>query len=112
MDLKNTRFYGSKSEEILSQKVVAEIPANNSVWQILEVDHGKIDRYQVLASGDDDVLDTSEGAQTYLDHLADFGEISGDMSGSSAVPLGADQSNTSLVVDDEWILKVLSLIHI
>jgi len=106
MDLKNTRFYGSKSEEILSQKVVAEIPAADYRWQILEVDHGKIDHYQVLTSGDDDVLDTSEGAKTYLEHLADFGDISGDMSGKTATPLGADQSNTSLVVDDEWILKV------
>ena len=106
MDLKNTRFYGSKSEEILSQKVVAEIPAADYRWQILEVDHAKIDHYQVLTSGDDDVLDTSEGAKTYLEHLADFGDISGDMSGKTATPLGADQSNTSLVVDDEWILKV------
>lgn len=106
MDLKNTRFYGSKSEEILDQQVVTDISAGSSSWQILEVDHGTVDLYQVLISDDTDVLDTEQGAQTYLEHLHNFGQISGDMSGRVAVPLGADQSNTSLVVDDRWILKV------
>lgn len=110
MDLKSTRFYGSKSEPINRQQVIAELPAGSAVWQILEVDHGDVDFYQVLVDGDKDVdkdvLDTDAGAQTYLDHLHEFGEVSGDMSGAAAVPLGADQSNTSLVVDDRWILKV------
>lgn len=106
MDLKNTRFYGSKSEQIARQEVLTEIAADSALWQILEVDHGKVDLYQVLVADDKDVLDTERGAQTYLEHLDNFGEVSGDMSGSRAVPLGADQSNTSLVVDDQWILKV------
>lgn len=106
MDLKNTRFYGSKSEEILDQRVVAENPVGSSTWQILEVDHGNVDLYQVLVSDDRDVLNTERGAQTYLEYLHDFGQISGDMSGDVAVPLGADQSNTSLVVDQRWMLKV------
>lgn len=111
MDLKNTRFFGSKSKTITSQQVVAEVPANDSLWQILEVNHGEVDHYQVLSSsdrpgGDVDVLDTADGAQTYLEHLTEFGEVTGDLSGTRAVPLGADQSNTSLVVDDAWILKV------
>lgn len=106
MDLKNTRFYGFKSEPINRQQVIAKLPAGSADWQILEVDHGQLDYFQVLVDGDKDVLDTDAGAQAYLAHLPQFGEISGDMSGDSAIPLGADQSNTSLVVDDRWILKV------
>lgn len=106
MDLKSTRFYGFKSEPINRQEVVAEIGAGSFQWQILEVDHGQTDYFQVLVSNDEDVLGTDTGAQAFLDYLTQFGEIAGDMSGQTAVPLGADQSNTSLVVDDRWILKV------
>lgn len=107
MDLHQTRFYGAKSEPIDSQSVVASAPAGDFSWQLLAVEHGgTTDLYQVLTDGDSDVLNTDEGAQAYLDNLAAFGDITGDMSGATARPLGADQSNTSLVVDDAWILKV------
>nr|VDG63100.1 Maltokinase [Streptococcus thermophilus] len=107
MDLHATRFYGAKSEPIDSQAVSVSVSLGTYEWQILEVRHGDTtDFYQVLVSGDEDALNTDAGAQAYLEHLADFGEVHGDMSGSSARPLGADQSNTSLVVDDRWILKV------
>lgn len=106
MDLKSTRFYGAKSEPINHQSVVSELSAGSFTWQILEVDHGAVDQYQVLVAGGRDALDTEAGAQSYLEHLHNFGEITGDMSGGTAVPLRADQSNTSLVVDGTWMLKV------
>ncbi|MCQ4627768.1 trehalose synthase [Corynebacterium sp. CCUG 65737] len=107
MDLHAARFYGAKSEPIDSQTVSASVPLGSYEWQILDVQHGATtDFYQVLVADDEDALHTDAGAQAYLEGLAEFGEVHGDMSGSSARPLGADQSNTSLVVDERWILKV------
>lgn len=108
MDLLSTRFYGAKSEPIDSQTVAASAPADDFTWQILNVAHGDTrDLYQVLANdADEDALSTDAGAQAYLDNAASFGEVHGDVDGHEARPLGADQSNTSLVVDDQWILKV------
>lgn len=109
MDLHNTRFYGAKSEPIDSQTVAEELPAGDYHWQLLNVRHGGVrDVYQVLVDKqcDEDVLGSEAGAQTYLENLASFGQVHGEITGHRARPLGADQSNTSLVVDDAYILKV------
>lgn len=108
MDLQATRFYGAKSEPIDAQTVAASAPAGEFTWQIVEVTHGgQQDLYQVLGDASDaDALHTAPGAQAYLEHVNEFGEVHGTVSGEHARPLGADQSNTSLVVDEQFILKV------
>lgn len=109
MDLHSTRFYGAKSEPIDSASVTAEVAAGNYAWQLMEVLHGGVrDVYQVVVDKhlDEDILDTEAGAQAYLDNLAAFGEVHGQFPAANARPLRADQSNTSLVVDNKYILKV------
>lgn len=109
MDLHSARFYGAKSEPIDSTTVTAEVAAGDYAWQLLDVVHGgERDVYQVIVDKqqDVDVLDTASGAQTYLDNVAAFGQVHGEFPSATARPLGADQSNTSLVVGEKSILKV------
>lgn len=113
IDLHTARFYGAKSEPIDSQEVSASKQVGERVWQILSVEHGGVtDEYQVFVDkhGEgEDCLDSDEGASAYLAGVERLGEVHGELTGDSARPLGADQSNTSLVVTDEgdeWILKV------
>ncbi|WP_342318229.1 phosphotransferase [Corynebacterium mayonis] len=107
MDLSKERFYGAKSEAIDSVRLAARRQAGQFEWQLLDVTHnGTTDTYQVLVGGERDVLSTPAGAQAYLDNAAVFGTLHGTVDGVRAVPLGAEQSNTSLVIDDAWVLKV------
>ncbi|WIM67114.1 phosphotransferase [Corynebacterium breve] len=109
MDLSQERFYGAKSEPIDSVDMERSCPTGVFQWQILRVAHGDtVDLYQVLydETTDHDCLNSDDGAAAYLAHASSFGEIHGDFSGTAAEPLGADQSNTSLIVDDDWMVKV------
>ena len=109
MNLHSARFYGAKSEPIESSAVTAEVPAGNYAWQLMDVVHGGVrDVYQVVVDKhlDEDVLDTDAGAQAYLENVAAFGDVHGVFPVANARPLQADQSNTSLVVDEKYILKV------
>lgn len=108
IDLSQERFYGAKSEQIDSVAVHASREMGRYTWQLLDVSHGAVtDRYQVLVDeeGQRDVLATDAGAQAYLEHVADLGEVHGEISGARARPMGAEQSNTSLIIDDAWVLK-------
>lgn len=106
-DISQERFYGAKSEPVDSVEVAAREEVGGFEWRILDVSHGGVtDAYQVLLGGDADALATDAGAQAYLDHVSRFGEVNGTVGGSVARPLGAEQSNTSLVVDEKWVLKV------
>ncbi|QPK82822.1 trehalose synthase [Corynebacterium qintianiae] len=117
IDLNAERFYGAKSEAIDSVEVAASRELGDFTWQLLDVTHGiggtggtgtaVTDRYQVLVSadGERDALATDDGAQAYLEGVAELGEVHGEIGGSAARPMGAEQSNTSLVVDDKWVLK-------
>lgn len=109
INLSEERFYGAKSEPIDSIEVAASREFGGFTWQLLDATHGTTtDRYQVLvpAGGRRDALATGAGAQAYLDNVAALGEVHGEVSGRSARPMGAEQSNTSLVVDEAWVLKV------
>ena len=111
LDIASERFYGAKSEAIDSVEVLARADAGDFEWQVLAVAHGGVtDEYQVLvdASSDatSDALGSAAGAQAYLDNVSRFGEVHGSVGGTVARPMGAEQSNTSLVVDDKWVLKV------
>ncbi|SDR80149.1 hypothetical protein [Corynebacterium timonense] len=106
-DIARERFYGAKSEPVDSVEVAARAEAGEYEWRILDVTHGPVtDAYQVFLRADSDALATQRGAQAYLDNLPRFGEVRGTIGGTTARPLGAEQSNTSLVVDERWVLKV------
>lgn len=97
IEIANERFYGAKSDPIDSIEVVAREPVEDFEWQLLDVTHGGVtDTYQVLTDGERDVLATPGGARAYAKHFAGIGD---------AEPLGADQSNTTLVAGDE-LLKI------
>lgn len=108
-DIASQRFYGAKSEPVDAIKVVASRPVEDAQWQLLDVTHGTTtDTYQVLLGGTDldtDVLHTDAGATAYLAALPQLGEVHGELYCGPAIALGAEQSNTSLVVGDT-IVKV------
>lgn len=111
LNIASERFYGAKSEPVDAVEVVAREDAGGFEWQVLAVTHGGVtDEYQVLvdatSGADTDALSTPAGAQAYLDHVVRFGEVRGSVGGTAARAMGAEQSNTSLIVDDEWVLKV------
>jgi trehalose synthase-fused probable maltokinase len=78
------------------------------------------DRYQLVSRGDGpDSLENPATAAALLDALRDqraatdaSGEVrfhllaDAEIGGAAPRPMGAEQSNSSLVVDDRWILKV------
>ncbi|OHF36819.1 trehalose synthase [Corynebacterium sp. HMSC074A01] len=108
-DIASQRFYGAKSEPVDAIDVAATCPVEGAQWQLLDVTHGGVtDTYQVLLGGadfDTDVLHTDAGATAYLAALPQLGEVHGELRTGPATALGAEQSNTSLVVGDT-IVKV------
>ncbi|WP_175934628.1 trehalose synthase [Corynebacterium sp. Marseille-P4321] len=97
MRIEQERFYGAKSEPVDATEVVAREQVGEFEWQLLDVTHGDVtDTYQVLTDGSRDVLATDAGARAYARHFAGLDD---------ARPLGAEQSNTTLVVEGE-LLKV------
>ncbi|MCQ4607433.1 phosphotransferase [Corynebacterium pseudogenitalium] len=114
IDIAAQRFYGAKSEPVdaidvvAAEDVTSPTTGEHFTWQILAVHHGgTVDHYQVFvdATGTQDVLHTPEGAEAYLANVATFGAVEGTIDSAGARPLGAEQSNTSLVVG-EHIVKV------
>ncbi|WP_257183575.1 trehalose synthase [Corynebacterium cystitidis] len=113
MDISQERFYGAKTEPIDNITVTARADAGAYQWQLLEVSHGGVtDTYQVLVDEHlgRDALATEQGAQAWWDHREKFGELHEDLVGTHATPMGAEQSNTNLIVTDgdgeDWVVKV------
>ena len=116
-DLASQRFYGAKSDTIDAITVATARPiavagcGATAQWQLLDVARGAdSDTYQVLlsesASGEtQDILSTDSGATAYVAALPELGEVHGDLITGAATPLGAEQSNTNLVVGNT-IVKV------
>ena len=116
-DLASQRFYGAKSDTIDAITVATARPVavpgcgTTAQWQLLDVTRGAdSDTYQVLlaesASGEtQDILSTDSGATAYVAALPELGEVHGDLITGAATPLGAEQSNTNLVVGNT-IVKV------
>ena len=106
IDITNERFFGSKAEKVVSGGVDRQQALGPYTWQLLNLDlGGRTETYQVLADGERDVLATDAGAQAYVDHVGELGEVHGQLTGGQARPMGAEQSNTNLVVGDT-IVKV------
>lgn len=116
-DLASQRFYGAKSDTIDAITVATARPVAvagcgaTAKWQLLDVTRGAdSDTYQVLlaesANGEtQDILSTDSGATAYVAALPELGEVHGDLITGAATPLGAEQSNTNLVVGNT-IVKV------
>lgn len=116
-DLASQRFYGAKSDTIDAITVATARPVavagcgTTAQWQLLDVARGAdSDTYQVLlaesASGEtQDILSTDSGAAAYVAALPELGEVHGDLITGAATPLGAEQSNTNLIVGNT-IVKV------
>lgn len=102
IDLARERFYATKSQPILHTEVIDAQPAGDFEWQLVRVERGGgRDVYQMLvdtrAGGRRDALNTVAGATAYARHIAGLER--------PAAPLGAEQTNTTLVVGGE-LLKV------
>lgn len=112
-DITRARFFGSKAAAVAGTEVVAERQVGDFSWQLLKVDlGGTTETYQVLLGGSEastadttdalstDALSTDAGATAYAAALPELGEVHGELRAGAATPLGAEQSNTSLVVGD------------
>ncbi|AQQ15852.1 Maltokinase [Corynebacterium glaucum] len=102
IDITAERFYGAKSEKVTHQDVLRRQPLGQYQWLLMQLND---DLYQVLSNGERDVLATDAGASAYVEHMEALGEVHGELSKAPAAPLGAEQSNTSLIVGDT-IVKV------
>ncbi|QYH19373.1 trehalose synthase [Corynebacterium aquatimens] len=106
IDITGERFFGSKAAAVGGTSVANEAPLGGYTWQLIEVELQRgTEVYQVLVEGDTDVLNTDAGATAYVAHAHELGEVHGTLTTGPATPLGAEQSNTSLVVGDT-IFKV------
>lgn len=102
IDLARERFYATKTQPILRTRVIDSQPAGDFEWQLVQITRGGgRDVYQVFvdtrAGGRRDALNTVAGASAYARYIAGLNR--------PAAPLGAEQTNTTLVVGGE-LLKV------
>lgn len=98
IDISKERFFGAKASGVGQVSVVKQLPLGPYLWQLLQVDD---DIYQVVAGGDRDVL--AANPTTYVEHLSELGEVHGELVRGEARAMGAEQSNTNLVVGDTLV---------
>jgi maltokinase len=122
IDVTAERWFGSKSQDITRQEVVERIALGDTGLDIaiLEVEFaaGTHELYQVVLDGERDaaaderfvrelVALMRDGAKQETDKgCAVFHALDGLEGIESVRPMGAEQSNTSLVLDDRVVLKV------
>lgn len=105
-DITTERFFGAKATRVTGVATETQRELGRYSWRLLRVEMDeRSELYQVLLDATDngrapaDVLATAEGATAYVAHLAELGEVHGRIDRGPARPLGAEQSNTSLVVE-------------
>ena len=121
----NQRWFGSKTRDVSHSGVVdravliEEDPRLELLLVEIRFDTGMHETYQLLADHSLDVLDDPRPLRELVsmmrrgakmpaeDGVVEFGAVSG-FGGElrEARPVGAEQSNTSIVFDDELILKI------
>lgn len=108
IDITTERFFGGKASTVVGGGVVKQQALGEFEWQLCDItlDDGQTQMYQVVV-GDAarDVLHTPAGANAYVAHMDTLGEVHGTLQHGEATPMGAEQSNTSLIVG-ETIVKV------
>lgn len=100
IDITSERFFGAKGSTPQHVEVTARMPLDDVEWQLLTVDNAC---YQVISDGERDVL--AEYATAYVEQLPALGEVHGELMPGPATPMGAEQSNTNLIVGNT-IVKV------
>lgn len=98
IDISKERFFGAKAAGVGQVGVVKQLPLGPYEWQLLQVDD---DLYQVLADETRDVL--ASHPTIYVEHLSELGEVHGELVRGKARAMGAEQSNTNLVVGDTLV---------
>lgn len=98
IDISNERFFGAKASGVGQVGVDKQLPLGPYQWQLLKVDD---DVYQVVSDGTRDVL--AAHPSLYLEHLGELGEVHGELVRGEARAMGAEQSNTNLVVGDTLV---------
>ncbi|WP_277100021.1 phosphotransferase [Corynebacterium riegelii] len=106
IDITKERFFGSKAGRVVGGGVDKQKALGPYTWEIVTLDLGTHrESYQILHDGTRDILATTSGAQTYVEHMAQLGQVHGQLRGGEVRPMGAEQSNTNLIVGNT-IVKV------
>jgi trehalose synthase-fused probable maltokinase len=120
-DLTEQRWFGSKSQDVADVQVLETVPVDGFELAIVEVSFhpGTHELYQLVLRGEDDAVaepDFIRALARLMDDDADIeteaglvefrraGEPIGEI--SAVRPMGAEQSNSSIVLDDRVALKV------
>ncbi|WP_205699366.1 hypothetical protein [Conexibacter sp. SYSU D00693] len=122
IDVTEQRWFGAKSRDVVSQEVLERIPLDGTDVElaILEVGFGEgtHDLYQLVLRGEQDAADDPDFVRGLMQLMAQETEVEtpkgcavfralGDVQPVREVrPMGAEQSNTSLVLDERLVLKV------
>lgn len=106
IDITRERFFASKSERVLEVGVEKQRALGEYTWQLVRVElEHRTELYQLLVDASGDALSTPAGATAYVVHARELGEVHGHLEAGPARPMGAEQSNTNLIVG-ESIVKV------
>ncbi|HYF25582.1 MAG TPA: hypothetical protein VD931_07590 [Baekduia sp.] len=121
IDVRQQRWFGSKSREITHQEVLERIALDGGIeLAILQVGFGEgtHDLYQLVLRGDEDASEDLEFVRALIRNMdagrdvetaagtAVFRGLAGLEPVEHVRPMGAEQSNTSLVLDERVVLKV------
>mgnify|MGYP001758811748 FL=1 len=80
IDITKERFFGSKAGRVVGGGVDKQKALGPYTWEIVTLDLGTHrESYQILHDGTRDILATSPGAQTYVEHMAQLGQVHGQL---------------------------------
>jgi predicted trehalose synthase len=122
IDVSAERWFGSKSQEITGQQVLERVPVDGTGLDIalLEVEFaaGTHELYQLVLDGERDAAADERFVRALVDLMREgrrletsngcavFAALDGLDPVQAVRPMGAEQSNSSLVLDERAVLKV------